>query len=268
MEPGNQENAMINEPLTRGLLAQYNLKQGDEEVLITLSEQEEERPTAYYSLGTLLMRQGDIPAALHYLQGAVEARPDYFDALFNGGLCHLYREEQDEALHWFKKAATLNSDDWQVHYVTGEILLQLGRMDEALGYFTTAHATHQTHFETLQGLAITLLAAKRYEESAAICDQSIQVHGAATLPLQVKGDAMLALGRFEEAIRCHIDLCRIDLDVRDFVVSRLHTLKKENFEAYMEYARIARNSYPEFDIVDLSVPLQRRDCSSCSHNQP
>ncbi len=71
--------------------------------------------------------------------------------------------------------------------------------------------------------------------------------GAATLPLQVKGDALLALGRIKEAVQCHVDLCRLDLDIRDFVVARMGTLAKEDSKGFERYCAIVREKFPDFE---------------------
>ena len=44
-----------------------------------------------------------------------------------------------------------------------------------------------------QGLAIALLETRKYDEAIIVCDQALITFGAAVLPLQIKGDAMLAL---------------------------------------------------------------------------
>ena len=228
-------------------------------------DQQGDKPAKDCTLGTLLLRQGQVEQALSHFSAALSASPDYFDALFNGGLCYLHLEDPERALQWFSKAARLRPEDWQTQYICGEILLQGGRRVEALPYFKAAHVANQTHFETLQGLAIALLGARRFEEVVAVCDTTITLHGTATLPLQLKGDAMLALGMYEEAVRCHVDLCRIDLDIRDFLISRLQTLKEEDEPAFRAYAEIVHRSYPELrDFVMVRLPAAEKACSGCA----
>ncbi len=266
MEASEQVSEKHREAMVDELQEMYSL---DEELLKALIDPHDEDPVIYCKLGTLLMQQGRLDDALQCLEDTVNSRPDYFEALFNGGLCHLHLEKKEQALIWFSKAAALKPEDWQVQYVTGEILLNLGRAEEALPYFRGAYGVHPAHFETLQGLTIALFSMERFEEAACICDETMRVHGTATLPLQLKGDAMLALDRYEEAVRCHIDLCRIDLDSRDFVVSRLQILKNRDKQAHDAYAEIVQKSYPEFAaFVKSSLPAGKKSCSGCSTNQP
>lgn len=205
--------------------------------------------TALYNLATLSMKQNDLPAALKNYEAVLLENPDHYNALFNAGLCHLYSEDKEASLSFFLQAAALRPEDGQAQYLTGEILMQLGRTEEALRYFRSAYKENHGHFETSMGLAITLLKTGNYQETITACDQALRVFGAATLPLQVKGDAMLALERFEEAVMCHMDLCRLDLDIRDFVVSRLRQLADEDPASFAAYSTVVHEIFPEFESI-------------------
>lgn len=202
---------------------------------------------AKYNLATLAMKNGNPTVALELYNSILTDNPEHFNALFNAGLCCTLLDNKEGALQMFKQAAELRPEDGQVQYLTGENLLQLGRASEALPFFRAAYKQNHGHFETTQGLAIALLESRKYEEAISICDQAQMTFGPAMLPLQVKGDAMLALNRIEQAIQCHIDLAALDLDIRDFVVARIRMLAKENPGAFAEYAAIVRDRYPDFE---------------------
>lgn len=202
-----------------------------------------------YNLGTLYMQQGRFAEALEKFETVLIERPHHFDALFNSGLCHLYDERKDEALSHFVRAAKLRPDHGHTRYLTGEIFMQQGRADEALVHFREAYREHPDHFETTMGFAIALLKTCSYREAASICDQALLVFGAATLPLQVKGDAMLALKEFREAVMCHMDLCSLDLDIRDFVVTRLVKLAEEDPASFEAYAAVVNAAFPSFKSI-------------------
>jgi tetratricopeptide (TPR) repeat protein len=202
--------------------------------------------SALYNLGTLHMQQGRFSDALEKFESVLLERPEHFNGLFNTGLCHLYDERKEEALSYFLRAAELQPDHGQTRYLAGEILMQQGRADEALSHFREAHKENPGHFETTMGFAIALLKTSDYREAALICDRALLVFGAATLPLQVKGDAMLALKKFREAVMCHMDLCRLDLDIRDFVVARLVKLAEEEPVSFEAYAEEVHTTFPSF----------------------
>lgn len=213
---------------------------------------------ARYNLGTLAMGQGDLAAALEQYNAILKDSPDHFDSLFNAGVCHSHTEDKAAALPLFLQAARFKPEHGQVQFLTGEALLQEGRASEALPFFTSAHKENHGHFESTQGLAISLLANKKYDETILICDQALMTFGSAALPLQVKGDAMLALNRIEEAVTCHIDLCHLDLDIRDFVVTRLQKLVQEDPTAFKSYALIVQEHYPDFESI-LGAVLKERN---------
>jgi tetratricopeptide (TPR) repeat protein len=214
---------------------------------------EPDNRTALFNLGTLLMQQGDLTGALKKYKVIMSKQPDNFDALFNSGLCHLYRENKEAAAAFFIQAADLRPNDGQAQYLAGEMLLQLGQARKALPYFRLAYKENPGHFETTQGFAISLLQTESYNEAVVVCDAALLNFGAATLPLQVKGDAMLALGRYEEAVMCHIDLCNLDLDIRDFVIARLQRLATADPAAFMAYSTAVHDLFPSFESILKTV---------------
>jgi tetratricopeptide (TPR) repeat protein len=204
---------------------------------------------ARYNLATFAMQQGDLPAALDQYDAVLKDNPEHFDALFNAGLCHSHSDEKEAALSLLLRAARLRPEHGRVQFLTGETLLQVGRASEALPFFRSAHKENHGHYESAMGFAISLLENKNYNDAITICEQALMTFGSATLPMQLKGDALLALNRIEEAVQCHIDLCHIDLDIRDFVVTRLQKLAQEDPAAFTTYATAVRDHYPDFESI-------------------
>ncbi|THB78417.1 MAG: hypothetical protein D3926_13120, partial [Desulfobacteraceae bacterium] len=179
---------------------------------------------AQYNLATFAMQSGDIPGAIRIYDGILNDHPDHFNTLFNAGICYGHTEQKDAAIARLTRAAQVNPHHGHAQFLAGESLLQAGRAIDALTYFEKAHALNHGHFESTQGYAISLLEAQDYKQTLIVCDQALLTYGPAVLPLQVKGDALLALNRIEEAIQCHIDLIHLDLDARDFLVSRIQNM--------------------------------------------
>lgn len=205
--------------------------------------------TALYNLGTLNMQLGRLAAAQECFTSVLISSPHHFKALFNIGLCHLYDERKEEALSNFLRAADLQPDHSHLRYLIGEIFIQQDEADKALVHLRAAFKENPNHYETTMGLAIALLKTGNYERTISICDQALLVFGAATLPLQIKGDAMLALGGFEEAVTCHIDLCNLDLDIRDFVITRLTKLAEEDPASFTAYTEVVHTVFPSFEPI-------------------
>lgn len=202
------------------------------------------RTAPLYNLGTLKMRQGELDEALQCFAAVLERDEKHFSSLFNSALCCLHLEKIEKGLEFLYQAVELKPEDGQTRYLLGESLMQLGRIEEALPHFIVAEQKNDGHFESAMGLAIAFLKTGKYQESAALCDQILLLFGQATLPLQVKGDAMLELEEFNKAAMCHVDLCRLDLDIRDFVAARLQRLAEENPSAFMDYAQVVSGSFP------------------------
>ncbi len=82
------------------------------------------------------------------------------------------------------------------------------------------------------------------------CNQALMTFGPAALLLQIKGDALIEMDRIEEAVSCHLDLCNMDLDIRDFVVVRIQKLKERNPEGFRRYAtKTVSDKYPHFETI-------------------
>lgn len=202
---------------------------------------------ARYNLATLDMHRGDLGKALERYEGILASHPDHFDALINAGLCHVYADDKENALPLFIKAAEICPDHGQANFLAGETLLQAGRAKTALPFFEAACRINHGHFESLSGLAIAQLKADLAKNCVITCDQALMTFGTATLPLQVKADALIEMDRIEEAVQCHADICRLDLDIRDFVVTRIRELSTQEPERYKVYTALVKEKFPELE---------------------
>ena len=160
---------------------------------------------AQYNLATLAMENGNLDGALKLYHAILAEEPGHFNALFNAGICHTNANDNESALPLFMKAAKLRPEDGHLQFLTSETLLQTGRAKEALPFFRSAQKQNHGHFETTMGLAISLLETQGYDEAIIICEQALMTFGPAMLPLQIKGDALLAINRIEKAVQCHIE---------------------------------------------------------------
>ena len=212
---------------------------------------------ARYNLATFAMQTGDIQTAIKLYDTILTIHPDHFNTLFNAGICYEQTEQNENALSMFTKAAQLKPEDGQVQFLAGESLLQAGRAMEALPYFEKAHSLNHGHFESTQGYAISLLELKDFHQALIICDQALLTYGPAVLPLQVKGDALLALNRIEEAVQCHIDLINLDLDVRDFLVTRIKKMAEVEPQTHKQYTDTVMDKYPEYRAI-LGAGLKKQ----------
>lgn len=202
---------------------------------------------ARYNAATMSMQTGDLEEALKQFSPILAENDAHFDALVNSGHCYMHLGNHEEAFTMFTRALALRPDHGQLLFLTGESLLQLGRHEEALPHFRKAHKINDGHFESTQGLAISLLETGHDKEAIVLCDQALMTYGLAALPLQIKGDALIKMDRIEEAVSCHVDLCNMDLDIRDFVVIRIQRLRESNPERCQRYIKTVSENHPQFE---------------------
>jgi len=210
--------------------------------------------TALYNLANLALHQKDFESALQQYGAVLKSDAEHFGALFNSALCHVYSDDIDSALPLFVKAGKIKPEDARLQFWAGECLLHSGRHKEALPFFKRAYSLNPRHFESAQGLAITLLETQRYEDAVEICDSNLMSFGPSILPLRVKGDALLALDRIDDAVLCHLDMAHLDLDARDFLVSRIKKMATEEPTKMSQYKRSMHERCPDFEGM-LSISL-------------
>lgn len=208
-----------------------------------------EQSNARYNLATLMLQQDQLQAALEHYQLLLEVEPDHFPALFNAALCHTHSNNIETARPLFLRAAKIEPDNSSAQFWAGESLIYSGHYSEATPYFERAYALNPQHFETVIGYAATLLETKQFSKAVSLCDQALMSFGPAVLPLQIKADALLALDRVDEATMCHLDLHHIDLDSRDFLVTRIRRLETEEPEKMDQYAKIILERNPGFEEI-------------------
>jgi tetratricopeptide (TPR) repeat protein len=93
---------------------------------------------AYYELGLLQVRAGQIDSAMTCFIMAVERLPDDADALANLALAYDHKKMYEEALESFEKAISLNPENPLLYYNYGLTLGKLGRLDDAVSSFRRA----------------------------------------------------------------------------------------------------------------------------------
>lgn len=83
-----------------------------EKVLSTIARDPETVAGANFYLGRIANHQGKYPEAIHHLELALQARPDYADAYAELGLIHLKQREYASAEEMLEKALKLNPESY------------------------------------------------------------------------------------------------------------------------------------------------------------
>lgn len=133
---------------------------------------EPEDPVALHNLGNIALRRGDNDAAIDYYQRAIAADPDYLLAHYHLGEALERTERFEEAYRSYERALEMNPKDGQDLTAADDALYRLGSLDLAMG---------------------------AYERAAAFLAQVIQSNPAHPRAHHAYGQALMQLGRREEA---------------------------------------------------------------------
>ncbi|MBZ5639051.1 MAG: tetratricopeptide repeat protein [Acidobacteriia bacterium] len=94
--------------------------------------------TAHCALAGLLGREGDGEGAARHFELAIEAKPDYADALNSLGTIRAGQRRVTEAIDLYRRALRAAPENAIVHYNLAGALEASGRADEAMAEFETA----------------------------------------------------------------------------------------------------------------------------------
>ena len=88
-------------------------------------------PVVNNALGSALLANGAVGAAIERLREALAVRPGYFDAHYNLAIAYSSQDNPGEAAREFGEAVRLKPGDANAHANFGATLAQLGRLEEA-----------------------------------------------------------------------------------------------------------------------------------------
>ncbi len=115
------------------------------------------RAAGHFNLGLVLLKRGELEAALAQFRSAVEADPSYPEAHHNIGVVLSLQGLHDEALVYFKKAVELNPEYALAHKNLANTYLVRGAYREAEMSFKQALSIEGSMMEALNGLATALI---------------------------------------------------------------------------------------------------------------
>jgi tetratricopeptide (TPR) repeat protein len=167
-------------------------------------------------LGVLALRDGDVTAAKGFLQDAVKQEPQAPEAALNlamalersgegaeAGDCYLVagsqlmeQARQPEALEAFRKAVRLKRDDPAARLALGDAWRLMGKYDEAIA--AVEQDSDYPHALGIKGAA--LLALGRKEDALRALDRAVELEPTYAFGLGVRGEVLRQLGRPAEAL--------------------------------------------------------------------
>ncbi len=159
------------------------------------------KPEFISSLGTTLQQQGRHEEALKAFDKAVQIKPDDPELWVNLGNALADMKRPAEALLTYQRALELDPLHWSAAYRCGIIFYELGGFGEALPWFNRCAELRPNDAQTLHLRAATLRGLMRFEECLADNMQVHKLDPAHPLHCNNIGDALLWLGRREEALK-------------------------------------------------------------------
>ncbi len=155
---------------------------------------------ANFGRGFALQRAGRHAEALAAYDRAVEARPDYLEALNNRGFLLAELGRNAEALASFEQALAVRPDAISALVGCGLVLQRMKRPVDALARLDAALAIEARDVNSLVGRAGALHDLARHEEAIATCDRAIALDPNTIAAHQTRGNSLARLNRFEDAV--------------------------------------------------------------------
>jgi len=159
------------------------------------------KPEYLSSLGTAMQQQGRLEEALRAFDMAVQIKPHDPELWVNLGNALIVMKRPADAVLTYQHALELDPRNWNAAYRSGVMFYESGALEQALLWFNRCAALRPNDAQTLHLRAATLRGLKRFEECLA---DNLRVHKldpAHPLHCNNVGDALLWLGRSEEALK-------------------------------------------------------------------
>lgn len=173
--------------------------------------------------GTICHLTGRSDEARALLEQALGLEPDNVNTLLNLGSVHLDADRLPDAEHCFARAVRCDPEASDGHFNLGLVAQRAGRLDDAERHYQFAVEHDSQAFDALLNLALVHLQQRRYD---ACMDETARLlaHDAANLHARVtQVDALLRLGRFDEAqtvltesplaVSDHLELAAIEAEL-------------------------------------------------------
>ena len=163
-------------------------------------------PRALNNLGWELRNAGDYPAALNYLNRAIELRPKYADAYNNLAYTYASMKRYDEAFVNCNKAIALKPDLAAPYNNRGNLYAQRGDVQNALADFDQAISLKPGYHQAYNNRGVVYVKAGRYQEAIGDFDKAIEIMPEEPTPYRGRASAYYALKDYARAL-ADLDTC-------------------------------------------------------------
>lgn len=154
---------------------------------------------AHYNIGTAYMHQELFELAAAHFRRALEIKPDLLPALNNLGNTHQEQGEWRQALAAYRRALAIQ-EHASIHHNMGNTFLEAGYPDSARSSFRRALQLDPDLREAHKGLAKACRAEDLLQSTVEVLTQALGRWPQDRTFLLMRGDALAALGREDEAM--------------------------------------------------------------------
>jgi tetratricopeptide (TPR) repeat protein len=169
-------------------------------------------PTSWMAHNNLavLKLPGAVDEAIHHLQQALRANPDYAEAHDNMGLALQMSGRFEDAVASHRAALRLEPTFAEAHNNLGTALQGLGRVDEAAAEFREAIRLRPHHPQAHVNLGHLLVQSGHPEEAVSHYRDALRVDGTLANVHYTLGAALELLGRSDEALAAYLETLRLE----------------------------------------------------------
>lgn len=135
-----------------------------------------DEPDAYYGLGNIALKQGNLEEAIQQYKKAIEADPTYTNAINNLGAIYIKQADWDNAIATLRKAIDINPDFPESYYNLAGAEERKGLLVEAEADYRKAIALSPYDPDALASLATMLYKQQRVPEAAELLKSALSLN--------------------------------------------------------------------------------------------
>lgn len=151
-------------------------------------------------LAAIAQRQGDQEAALAYLRAATEADPASLEALRQLALLLEQRQEYAELTAVYERMIELTPDDPNLLVAQATVLARLGQADSAVASLQAAQALDPYRQYAWLNVTAAASGSRQYEAAITIATAGLEAHPDSVSLLVTRGLAYFSVGQIERAL--------------------------------------------------------------------